>query len=460
VHTRPVPRVLGALLALALCLTLRGRTGAALALDNGLARTPYMGWDSIYGQTPLDEEIVLSEADAMVARGLLAAGYQNLWLDATWWDGVRDDHGNMVPPPRQWPHGLRYLTDYIHAKGLRAGIYTDAGADGCAGPSQGSGPAEPRGPDHYQQDADQFAAWGFDAVKIDFCGGDTAGLDPQTQYTAFSQALLNNASGRPLLINLTNPFSLWDQDPLLEQSAYWSYTFAPAIANSWRTATDVGVPGHKPALHWSDLVRNIDSDAAHPEAAGPGAWNDPDYLTPELGLTPVEDQTQFSMWALLAAPLMISNDVRTLSDASIAMLTSPEVIAVDQDPLGRQGVRLSDAYGLEIWSRPLAAPGTRAVALLNLTSSSKDITVTWQQLGLGAAATVRDLWAREDMGSFATGYTATVPSHGTALLLVNTGRTVQQATNGQQPSSPVAPPAAQQAAASPTPAPRSGSGGR
>src|SRR5262249_11390313 len=151
-------------------LTIGGtpRPPAAQALANGLALTPYMGWNSYYGQTPLYEEIVLSVADTIVARGLYDAGYQYVWLDTTWWDGVRDDTGNIVAPVRQWPHGMRFLTDYIHARGLRAGIYTDAGANGCAGDNQGSGPSKPGGKDHYQQDADQFAAWGFDAVKIDY----------------------------------------------------------------------------------------------------------------------------------------------------------------------------------------------------------------------------------------------------------------------------------------------------
>jgi alpha-galactosidase len=436
-----------AVLALACACACLPAPSTTQALDNGLALTPYMGWNSIYGKTPLYEEILLSVADTIVSRGLLAAGYQYVWLDATWWDGVRDPRGNMVPPPRQWPHGLRYLTDYLHNKGLRVGIYTDAGADGCAGPDQGSGPAEPGGSDHYQQDADQFAAWGFDAVKVDFCGGYAAKLDPETQYTAFGRALRNNASARPLLYNICDAQSPWNQDPSLEQSAYWSYTYGPAVANSWRTESDIGVPGQTPELHWSDFLRNLTSDAAHPEVAGPGHWNDPDYLMPELGLTAVEDRTQVSMWAMLAAPLMIGSDVRTLSDATLAMLTNPEVIAVDQDSLGRQGSRLSDSLGLEIWSRPLVASGSEAVALLNLTSSPKEITVTWSQLGLRGAATVRDLWDHAERGVFATAYTVTVSSHGTVLLLV-------RPSTAQQTSS--VPQTVQQPAGSATPALESG----
>ncbi len=419
------------LAGLALCAGVVGRAprGAA-ALDNGLALTPYMGWNSYYGDTPLYEEPVLHVADTIVARGLLAAGYQYVWLDVGWWDGGRDAQGGIVPPPRQWPHGMRFLTDYIHAKGLRAGIYTDAGADGCGGDKQGSGPSKPGGGDFYQQDADQFAVWGFDAVKIDFCGGLSAGLDPETQYARFANALSNNAAHRPMLINLCDPFSPNNGDPPLEQSGYWTYTFARTIANSWRTETDLGLLHHDRVLKWSDMLRNLTADAAHPEAAGPGHWNDPDYLAPELGMTAVEDQTQFTMWAMLAAPLIIGNDVRHLSDRAVALLTDPEVIAVDQDPLGKQGVRVLDSYGVEVWTRPLATPGSRAVALLNLRSFTEPVSVSWHDLGIAGAASVRDLWAHADRGSFDSGYTLSVPSHGAALLIV---------TDQAPPSAPAVP---------------------
>jgi alpha-galactosidase len=354
-----------------------------------------------------------------VSRGLLAAGYQYVWLDGGWWDGGRDDHGGIVPPARQWPHGMRFLTDYIHAKGLRAGIYTDAGADGCGGDKQGSGPSKPGGADHYQQDVDQFAVWGFDAVKLDYCGGYSAGLDPETQYTQFSRAVANNVAHRPMLLNVCDPFTPVNGDLPLEESGYWSYTFSSTVANSWRTESDIGIPSGDRVLTWSDMIRNMNADAAHPEAAGPGHWNDPDYLAPELGMTAVEDQAQFTMWAMLAAPLMIGNDVRHLSDKAVTMLTDPEVIAVDQDPLGKQGVRVLDSYGVEVWSRPLATPGTRAVALLNLRSFTEPVSVSWRDLGIAGAASVRDLWAHADRGSFDSGYTLSVPSHGAALLIVS-----------------------------------------
>ena len=414
-------RALAVCLALLFCgMALRASTAPsrALALDNGLALTPYMGWNSYYGRTLLTEANVFAVTDAMASRGLRAAGYQYVWLDAGWWDGTRDDDGNIVAPADRWPHGLHYVTDYIHAHGLKAGIYTDAGADGCGGPGQGSGPDAPGDPDHYQQDADTFAAWGFDAVKADFCSGRAEGLDPETQFTAFGWALAHNSSGRELLYNICNPFTPATDDTPVDRSAYMSYSFAPAVANSWRTEFDIGLPGDDPQTSWDDLLRNLMGDAAHPEAAGPGHWNDPDYLVPETGMTPTEDQTQVTMWAMLAAPLMIGSDVRNLSDVSIAILTNREVIAVDQDPLGQQGVEVADDNGLQVWARDLATPGTRAVALLNTTDDDQTISVDWQELVLDGPAGVRDLWQHADLGTFADGYSATVPSHGAVLLLV------------------------------------------
>jgi alpha-galactosidase len=410
--------VLALSLALAGALHLPAQPRPALALDNGLALTPYMGWNSYYGQTPLYEAFVLSVARAIVARGLLAAGYNYVWLDATWWDGTRDDSGNIVPPPRQWPHGLRFLTDYIHSLGLRAGIYTDAGADGCAGPGQGSGPGAPGGPDHYQQDADRFASWGFDAVKVDFCGGKTAGLDSATQFQQFGAALAHNASGRPILYNICNPFTPQLDGVSLQDSAYWAFTYGPGIANSWRTSRDIALPGRQPPLSWADMMTNLETNSVHPEAAGPGHWNDPDYLAPELGMSPTEDRTQITMWSMLAAPLMVGSDVRTLSDATVAALTNPEVIAIDQDPLGRQAVKVQAAGGVEIWVKQLASRGALAVTVLNTNADTRSATVNWSDVGATGSAAVRDLWAHTDLGVFPAGVKLSVQGHGAVLLRV------------------------------------------
>jgi alpha-galactosidase len=287
----------------------------------------------------------------------------------------------------QWPHGLRWLTDWLHRRGLLAGIYTDAGNSGCHGQGVGS-------LGHYQQDADRFAAWGFDAVKVDFCGAGEAGLVPRPVYTRFAKALANNASHRKLLLNVCNfwvPGQINGTLPTYANSAYASYRWAPRIAQSWRTDTDIGFTRN---IQFVNVLRNLDHDAAHPAAAGPGHWNDPDYLGPELGMTSSEAQAQFSLWAIVAAPLILGSDPRALSPETIRMLENRQVIAVDQDPLGIQGTVVQQDGSGQVWSKPLS--GERAaVALLNRGTVALQITTTASKAGLRSAAhyTVHDLWA-------------------------------------------------------------------
>ncbi|HZC72692.1 MAG TPA: NPCBM/NEW2 domain-containing protein [Jatrophihabitans sp.] len=390
-----------------------GTAQSAAALDNGLARTPYLGWNTYYGLgSSFDEQTIESVADALVERGLAAAGYKYVWLDGGWWDGSRDADGNITVDASQWPHGLRAVTDYIHAKGLLAGIYTDAGEHGCGGNDQGSY-------GHYQQDADQFAAWGFDAVKVDFCGGTAMHLDPATAYGQFRDALLHNASGRPMLFNICNPFTpdrLGPGDPPFKRSVYNSYSFGPSTGNSWRTDTDVGFVH---SIQWPDVLRNLDHDAAHPEAAGPGHWNDPDYLGPELGMTADQARAQFTMWSMVAAPLIIGSDVRSLAHQTIDMLTNAEVLAVDQDSLGVQGTRIAHQGDGDVWVKPLAN-GDRAVALLNRGSTPLTISTTARAVGLPRAAAygLHDLWSRQTTATAAT-IAATVPPGSATLFRVS-----------------------------------------
>jgi len=406
----------------------------ASALDNGLARTPYLGWNTYYGLgSSFDEATIDSVADAMVSRGLSSAGYRYVWIDGGWWSGTRDAQGDITVDPAQWPHGMKAVADYIHAKGLLAGIYTDAGTDGCGGVNQGSY-------GHYQQDADQFAAWGFDALKVDFCGGTYLHLDPATAYGQFRDALLNNASPRPMLFNICNPFTpdrLGPGDPPLERSAYYSYTFGPSTGNSWRTDTDVGFVH---SVQWPDVLRNLDDDAKHPEAAGPGHWNDPDYLGPELGMTAVQAQAQFTMWSMVAAPLIVGSDVRALSPATISMLTNRDVLAIDQDRLGVQGTRISQQGNGDVWVKPLAN-GDRAIALLNRGSAPLTIRTSTDAAGLPRASryTLSDLWngrVSETAGTITT----TVPPQSAVLYRVTRGAgDVEPATDLSAPSVPATP---------------------
>jgi alpha-galactosidase len=359
-----------------------------------LAAVPYMGWNTYYGVGGVfDQRTILSVAGALLDRGLARAGYRIVWLDFGWATGKRDAGGQLLIDHRQWPRGLRWLTDWLHRHGLLAGIYTDAGRSGCHGQGVGSY-------GHYQQDADSFAAWGFDVVKVDFCGAGQQGFDPRPLYTEFARALADNSSHRQLLLNVCNfwvPGQIDGTRPTYANSAYASYRWAPQLAQSWRTDTDIGFSRD---IQWVNVLRNLDHDAAQPTAAGPGHWNDPDYLGPELGMTSSEARAQLSMWAIVAAPLILGSDPRTLSPATIEMLENRDVIAIDQDPMGIQGTVVGQHGSGQVWSKPLAG-GAAAVALLNRGSEPLRITTTASQAGLAAAAsyTVRDLWAHQSTRS-------------------------------------------------------------
>ncbi|MEY9863369.1 alpha-galactosidase [Catenulispora sp. GAS73] len=397
--------------AVATTTTSRPSSPAVVPINN-LARTPYQGWNTYYGLgSTFTEQNIKDEADALVNKGLAAAGYDYVWIDGGWWNGTRDVSGTITVSASQWPDGMQAVADYIHARGLKAGIYTDSGLNGCGGANQGSY-------GRYQQDVNQFAAWGYDAVKVDFCGSEQMGLDPATVYGQFRDALLNNSSHRPMLFNICNPF-IPETGAAPGRTAFDSYKFGPSTGNSWRTDTDIGFPNN---VQYSDVLRNLDADAAHPEAAGPGHWNDPDYLGPELGMTDTEAQSQFSMWSIVAAPLIIGSDVTKLSDNAVAMLTNREVLAVDQDPLGVQGTVLTGATNpanTQVWTKPLAG-GDVAVALLNRGTTPQTISTTAAQIGLpkSGAYALRDLWQHTTTESAGT-IAATVAPHGVVLLRVS-----------------------------------------
>jgi len=377
-----------------------------------LAATPYMGWDTYFAfGSAYNEATILDQAHQLIARGLLRAGYRYIWFDVGWWRGTRDASGQITVNPTQWPHGLAWLTGVLHKEGFLVGLYTYAGSSGCGGATTGSF-------GHYQQDADTFAAWGFDAVKVDFCGGVRQGLNPESQYSQFHQAILNNTSHRRMLLSICNflqPGQFAAGTPSFALSGFNSWTYGPAVANSWRTDTDVGFP-HRVAF--SSVLRNIDADAAHPQAAGPGHWNDPDYLAPDQGLSATAYRSQLSMWAMLAAPLMISDDLDTMTATSASDSANPEVIAIDQDPAGVQGTLAASAGFAEVWVKPLS-DGSRAVALLN--RGSTPITINASALGVGLARaaryTLRNVWTHvttTTSGAFG----AVVPGNGTVLYRI------------------------------------------
>jgi len=402
--------------------------GAPEYYDSGLAPTPYMGWNTYYGLGAPTEKEVRAVADRLVGSGLRDSGYNIVWLDGGWQaDNPRDAQGRLVANPERFPSGIPALVSYLHKRGLRAGIYTDAGTyDG--GKSCGLGS---RG--YYDQDARQFAGWKVDAIKVDFLCGIGAKLDPGPAFKEFSDAVAK--SGRKMLLNLCNPLTDdWGLPHTPEQDAHNTYVYGPATADSWRTGTDIAWGTASPG-QWPNVLRNMDANAWHPEAQGPGHYNDPDYLIPmrrmtdgSYELTQEESTSQFVMWAEMGSPLILGSDPRTLSDSMLGTLRNPEIIAVDQDPLAVQGVRVaSDSVG-DVYSKVLQGHGRRAVVLLNRSDQPAQRTVQFADAGLGGPVQVRDLRARADRGTHTGSYTVEVPAHGTAFLKL-TGAEALPGTN-------------------------------
>jgi alpha-galactosidase len=366
---------------------------AALAAPAGarsskvLAATPYMGWDTYFAFGPkYNEATILEQASNLITSGLQKDGYKLIWLDVGWWQGHRNNSGEITVNPAQWPHGMAWLAQTLHAEGFKVGLYTDAGINGCGGLNEGMY-------GHYQQDINTFARWGFDAVKVDFCGGDDLHLTPKTAYTKIHDAIVNNSSHHPMLLDICvfpQPGQVGNGFPSFPNSSFTSYIFGPSVGNSWRTDTDVGSPT---GITWNAVVRNLDADATEPLAAGPGHWNDPDYLGPQLGMTAPEAQAQMTMWAIVAAPLILGSDPRKLSNATLRMLENPRVLAVDQDRLGIQGTEISARGSGQVWVKPLTG-SRRAVALLNTGPRWLTITTSAAAIRIARATgyRVQNLW--------------------------------------------------------------------
>ncbi|MGQ4365096.1 RICIN domain-containing protein [Streptomyces sp. SAS_272] len=408
-------RVLALLLTVAAALVFAqpGTARAATSRQIAVPAAP-MGWASWNSfAAKIDYNVIKQQVDAFVAAGLPAAGYQYINIDEGWWQGTRDSAGNITVDESEWPGGMKAIADYIHGKGLKAGIYTDAGKDGCGYYFPTGRPAAPGSGSegHYDQDMLQFSRWGFDFVKVDWCGGDKEGLDAKTTFQAISNAITTATAttGRPMTLSLCN----WGrQNP-------WNW--APGQGAMWRTNDDIILFGNKPSM--TNLLTNYDRNV-HPTAQHTGYYNDADMLMVGMdGFTAAQNRTHMNLWAVSGAPLLAGNNLATMTTETANILKNPEVVAVDQDARGLQGVKVAeDGSGLQVYGKVLAGSGKRAVVLLNRTSAAANITARWADLGLtGASATVRDPWARADLGAFATGYTANVPAGGSVMLTVSGG---------------------------------------
>jgi alpha-galactosidase len=391
-------------LAFILCMTfLFAGMAAAQQIDrNSLAQTPPMGWNSWnkFGCN-VSEDLIKSVADAIATNGMKDAGYQYVVIDDCWQVG-RDANGFILPDPQRFPSGMKALADYVHSKGLKFGLYSDAGTNTCAG--------RPGSQGHEYQDALQYARWGVDYLKYDWCH--TGTRNAQEAYTTMNNALL--ATGRPIVFSIC------------EWGTAKPWLWANGIGNLWRTTDDI-------SDHWSShkkwpngnccemgMLQILDLQADLYPYAGPGHWNDPDMLeVGNGGMTIPEYRAHFSFWALLAAPLIAGNDVRSMSPDIKEILTNSEVIAVNQDKLGREGRRIAKNGDLEVWARPLT-DGSRAVILFNRGESESNVAVSWELLGYPnhLPAKVRDLWAHKDVGSFTGSYSANVPPHSVVMVTI------------------------------------------
>jgi alpha-galactosidase len=359
--------------------------------DN-LALTPPMGWNSFnHFGCAINETIIREIADSMVRSGMQAVGYRYVNLDDCWMDMTRDAGGNLQADPKKFPHGIKSLADYVHAKGLKLGVYLDRGTLTCSGYPGSYG--------YEIQDANQLASWEVDFLKYDNCNpvGNFV-----TDYQKMSKAL--KATGRPILFSMCT----WGFP------GYW--VVGSNVGHLWRTTSDI-------QDNWARMLIILDANNVYASFAGPGHWNDPDMLeVGNGGMSDLEYRSHFTMWAIMAAPLIAGNDLRTMSQATRDILTAPEVIAVDQDVLGIQGTRVSELYASnkpQVWSKTLAGVNTRAVALFNRTEEAVEITVTWDEIGLPSGpATVRDLWYRTDRGVFSDQYAAYVLPHGVSLVKI------------------------------------------
>ena len=388
-----------------------GVAAAGTTAVEAVVPAPAMGWASWNSfAAKIDYNVIKAQADALVSAGLKDAGYSYVNIDEGWWQGTRDSAGNISVDTAEWPGGMKAIADYLHSKGLKAGIYTDAGRDGCGYYFPTGRPAAPGSGSegHYLQDMLQFQRWGFDFVKVDWCGGDVEGLDPASTYRAISDA--NRAAtaqtGRGMVLSVCN----WGK----KNPWNWGAGTAPM----WRTSTDIVYYGQTATL--PQALTNFDQ-AQHPVSQHTGYVNDPDMLTVGMpGLTAAQGRTELGMWAISGAPLLAGNNLATMSAETAGVLKNREVIAVDQDSRGLQGVKVAeDAAGLQVYGKVLSGSGKRAVLLLNRTSSAATMTARWADLGLTAAsAQVRNLWAAKDNGGFATGYSVSVPANDSILLTV------------------------------------------
>jgi alpha-galactosidase len=372
-----------------------------------LAQTPPMGWSSWNKfACNVTEQVIRATADAMVTSGMKDAGYRYVNIDDCW-QGERDPKGFLRAHAQRFPSGIKALADYIHAKCLKLGLYSDAGAKTCGG-QEGS-----RG--HEYQDALMYAEWGVDYLKYDWCNAED--LNAQGAYTTMHDAL--SAAGRPTVFSVCE----WGNNKPWE--------WAPRIAQLWRTTGDIYPcfdckKDHGTWYSWG-VLQILDLQKGLRQYAGPGHWNDPDMLEVGNGMPHHEDRAHFSLWSMLAAPLVAGNDLRDMSAEVLGILTNRDVIAVDQDRLGLPGFTYATRGGVELWFRPLDQDAW-AMCALNRTARPQKLQFDWSQENVVDSVSkrearfrttgyrIRDLWTQQDLGTTKAVLNADVASHDVLMV--------------------------------------------
>jgi alpha-galactosidase len=363
-----------------------------------LAPTPPMGWNSWnkFQCDGISEQVIKEIADAMVSSGMKDAGYQYVVIDDCW-QIARDSAGFIIADPKKFPSGIKSLADYVHSKGLKFGIYSCAGVKTCAG--------RPGSRGHEYQDAYTYAKWGVDYLKLDWCNTD--GQNAKESYTLMRDALYK--AGRPIV------FSLCDWGT----SSPWQW--AGDVGNLWRTTGDIADNwdkgyGENGKMWGGSVLMNLDMQRKLEKYAGPDHWNDPDMLeVGNGGLTTSEERAHFSLWCMLAAPLVAGNDLRNMTKETKEILTNKEVIAVDQDKLGRQGYRIVDEQNFEVYMKPLS-DGDTAICLFNRGEETKNVNINWSEYKIPGNFKIRDLWKHADAGTTATDFKTIIPKHDVIVL--------------------------------------------
>jgi alpha-galactosidase len=357
-----------------------------------LAKTPPMGWNSWNKfQCDVRESLIMGIADAMVSSGMKDAGYEYVVIDDCW-QVARDEDGEIVVDQERFPHGMKFLADYIHSKGLKFGIYSCAGTMTCA--------RRPGGRGHEYQDARTYARWGVDYLKYDWCN--TSTQDAPASYATMRDALF--AAGRPIVFSLC------------EWGSHKPWEWAGNVGHLWRTTGDIGDS-------WNSMINIFNQQKDLARYAGPGKWNDPDMLeVGNGGMTTEEYKTHFSLWCMLAAPLLAGNDLQNMTPETKSVLLNKEIIALDQDSLGRQATCYRDNVDYQIWLKALSN-NEKAICLLNKSDEKKSVLVDFALLAKASSGRrrgpsmsldnykVRDLWEHKDLSLKETSVYVDLPPH-------------------------------------------------